>query len=95
MVERTVGVVGFGASRDDSLQLNLISEKRLYPILSKTVVPNFGGVNIISKRLRGNITDMKESCGRVLLVLEPLYYMGGCQNYGPFLGPYYSTAPII
>ena len=22
-------------------------------------------------------------------------YMGGCQNYGPFLGPYYSTAPII
>ena len=20
---------------------------------------------------------------------------GGCQNYGPFLGPYYSTAPII
>ena len=20
--------------------------------------------------------------------------MGGCQNYGPFLGPYYSTAPI-
>ena len=22
-------------------------------------------------------------------------YMGGCQNYGPFLGPYYNTAPII
>ena len=22
-------------------------------------------------------------------------YMGGCQNYGPFLGPYYSTAPNI
>ena len=21
--------------------------------------------------------------------------MGGCQNYGPFLGPYYSTAPNI
>ena len=21
--------------------------------------------------------------------------MGGCQNYGPFLGPYYSTAPSI
>ena len=20
--------------------------------------------------------------------------MGGCQKYGPFLGPYYSTAPI-
>ena len=19
-------------------------------------------------------------------------YMGGCQNYGPFLGPYYNTA---
>ena len=22
-------------------------------------------------------------------------YVGGCQNYGPFLGPYYSTAPSI
>ena len=22
-------------------------------------------------------------------------YMGGCQNYGPFLGPHYSTAPNI
>ena len=21
--------------------------------------------------------------------------MGGCQNYGPFLGPYYSTTPNI
>ena len=20
--------------------------------------------------------------------------LGGCQNYGPFLGPYYTTAPI-
>ena len=23
------------------------------------------------------------------------WYMGSCQNYGPFLGPYYNTAPII
>ena len=22
-------------------------------------------------------------------------HMGGCQNYGPFLGPYYDTAPSI
>ena len=22
-------------------------------------------------------------------------YMGGCQNYGPFLGPYYNMAPNI
>ena len=22
-------------------------------------------------------------------------HLGGCQNYGPFLGPYYSTAPNI
>ena len=22
-------------------------------------------------------------------------YMGGCQNYGPFLGPHYNTAPNI
>ena len=25
----------------------------------------------------------------------PCGYMGGCQNYGPFLGPYYNTAPNI
>ena len=24
-----------------------------------------------------------------------LGYMGGCQNYGPFLDPYYNTAPNI
>ena len=24
-----------------------------------------------------------------------IVYMGGCQNYGPFWGPYYSTAPTI
>ena len=24
-----------------------------------------------------------------------LSYMGGCQIYGPFLGPYYNTAPIV
>ena len=23
------------------------------------------------------------------------WYVGGCQNYGPFLGPYYGTAPSI
>ena len=22
-------------------------------------------------------------------------HVGGCQNYGPFLGPYYNTAPNI
>ena len=22
-------------------------------------------------------------------------HMGGCQNYGPCLGPYYNTAPIF
>ena len=25
--------------------------------------------------------------------LNPTQYMGGCQNYGPFLGPYYNTGP--
>ena len=25
--------------------------------------------------------------------LGPEQHMGGCQNYGPFLGPYYSTGP--
>ena len=23
------------------------------------------------------------------------FHMGGCQNYGPFLSPYYNTAPNI
>ena len=30
------------------------------------------------------------------LLTEPKYnHMGGCQNYGPSLGPYYNTAPNI
>ena len=34
---------------------------------------------------------------RCLLKLNDALYsdMGGCQNNGPFLGPYYNTAPII
>ena len=27
--------------------------------------------------------------------LSNLSQMGGCQNYGPFLDPYYNTAPNI
>ena len=27
--------------------------------------------------------------------LDIVEYMGGCQNYGPFLDPYYNTAPNI
>ena len=23
------------------------------------------------------------------------FHMGGCQNDGPFLGPYYNAAPVI
>ena len=26
---------------------------------------------------------------------QPIRNMGGCQNYGPLLGPYYNTANII
>ena len=32
--------------------------------------------------------------GLLNLVIAQVY-MGGCQNYGPFLGPYYNTAPDI
>ena len=32
---------------------------------------------------------MRDNAGRLCVD------MGGCQNYGPFLGPYYNTAPII
>ena len=28
-------------------------------------------------------------------VAEYQLHMGGCQKYGPFLGPYYNTAPNI
>ena len=31
--------------------------------------------------------------GQILII--PNTQMGGCQNYGPFLDPYYSTAPTI
>ena len=27
--------------------------------------------------------------------MEPILHLGGCQNYGPFLGPYYNMALII
>ena len=27
--------------------------------------------------------------------LQAILHMGSCQNYGPFLGPDYNTAPII
>ena len=32
-------------------------------------------------------TALKAQCGEA--------YVGSCQNYGPVLGPYYDTAPII
>ena len=28
-------------------------------------------------------------------LLNSCTHMGGCQNYGPFLGPQFHTAPII
>ena len=28
-------------------------------------------------------------------MLLEAFHMGGCHNYGPFLGPYYNTAPNI
>ena len=40
---------------------------------------------------RINRPDRNNGCGGPYLCL----HIGGCQNYGPFLGPYYSTAPII
>ena len=27
--------------------------------------------------------------------MESRVYVGGCQNYGPFLGPYYNTRPNL
>ena len=38
-----------------------------------------GGAKLMTKTLRPSAQN----------------YMGGCQNYGPFLGPHYNTAPII
>ena len=31
----------------------------------------------------------------IRIKVSGLIYMGGCQNYGPFLGPYYNTAASI
>ena len=38
-------------------------------------------------------TRATESLRRLFGFLES--HLGGCQNYGPFWGPYYNTAPII
>ena len=32
---------------------------------------------------------------RCVIFLVKRLCLGGCQNYGPFSGPYYNTAPII
>ena len=39
----------------------------------------------------GSLVQLKITPERVRSVID----LGGCQNYDPFLGPYYSTAPII
>ena len=33
--------------------------------------------------------------GVVYIYIYIYMYMGGCQDYGPFLDPYYNTAPNI
>ena len=33
--------------------------------------------------------------GLLNTICDGHFYMGGCQNYGPSLGPDYNTAPII
>ena len=38
---------------------------------------------------------LRVACQRRAPVREMFVHMGGCQSYGPFLGSYYHTAPII
>jgi len=66
-----------------------------------------GQSNSISKRVQDQLNTIKVPCGAGNAsggVFAPLargpwaawsISMGACQNYGPFLGPYYNTAPII
>ena len=37
----------------------------------------------------------KEMETTIMGYIRFLGYMGGCQNHGPFLDPYYKTAPNI
>ena len=39
---------------------------------------------------KSNVSSHQE-----IIRARPQKYVGGCQNYGPFLGPYYITAPNI
>ena len=45
------------------------------------------------------VTAIQEVAGSartaLLSILWTRRHMGGCQDYGPFLGPYYNTAPIL
>ena len=50
------------------------------------VIQGCVGVGLYNKRAVGSTTQK----------LRAHYsHMGGCQNYGPFLDPYYNTAPNI
>ena len=42
---------------------------------------------------RGYMGDNGKEHGNYSSILG--LYMGSCQNYGPFLHPYYTTAPTI
>ena len=47
-------------------------------------------------RNKRSLEGVVDSWGGVEVGLRVYKFkMGGCQNYGPFLGPYYNTAPII
>ena len=40
-------------------------------------------------------TRMKDGKTTARFKIKEIVYVGGCQNYGPFLAPYYNTAPNI
>ena len=56
-------------------------------VVVKTMVP----IRVILGIYWGCMGDNGKENGNYCSILG--LYLGGCQNYGPFLGPYYSTAP--
>ena len=39
--------------------------------------------------------SLSPACPYLSLYVPTYPYMGDCQNYGPFLGPYYYTGPNL
>ena len=64
--------------------------------LDFTVFPTSTSENTPNPRTQVGNGKVSEAMGRAYFQAHlGRIHMGGCQNYGPFLGPYCNTAPNI